>query len=191
MGHYTLATSLAEKVWMLEGTVMQAVLPDVISSTRERATALVARTARSLLLFAGTFSLLLAIAAPWLVPALYGQQFQPAVPLIVLLLPGVTLLSVGRVFSSYYSGQLGRPQVVSAVAIVTALASAGLYAVLVPSYGAFGAAIGSSLSYSLPLLIYIVLIPRDTSVPARELLVFGRPDVEACLRLLRRLRARI
>jgi O-antigen/teichoic acid export membrane protein len=177
VGHYTLATNLAEKVWMLEGSVMQAVLPDVISRNRADAVRLVSRTARMLLLFSAGLATSLAVVAPWVVPFLYGEAFRPAVLPLLLLLPGVTAITVARVFGGYYSGQAGRPLLVSTIAVVTAATSFVLYWFLIPHYGAAGAAIGSTGAYVLLLLIYLVKMPRDTGVAVRDLIVVRRADL--------------
>jgi O-antigen/teichoic acid export membrane protein len=192
VGQYTLATGLAEKLWILEGSAMQSVLPEMIASERRAAAALAARTARTLCFAGGACSVALAALSPWLVPFVYGDDFRPAVLPLILLLPGVTALSVARVFSGFYSGQLGRPLVPTVVAIVTACLSALLYALLIPAFGMTGAAVASSLSYAFPLLVYMRKVPSDTGLRIREFLVVNRSDAAllraSAIRLAGRLR---
>jgi hypothetical protein len=62
---------------------------------------------------------------------------------------------------------------------------------LIPSYGAAGAAAGSSIAYITPLLIYLVLFPRDTGIRLRDMLIVKRSDLKSYGDLLRRLRVRL
>jgi len=186
-GYYTLATNLAEKVWVLEGSVMQAVLPNLIRGKEDEAKGVAARTSRSLALLAGAGSLILGALTPWLIPLFYTDEFRPAIVPLLVLLPGIVALTVARVYSGYYSFQLGRPLVVSAVALVTASVSAVLYLLLVPRYGLIGAAAGTTISYVIPLAIYLVKVPRDTGLSVREMLFVTREDLRILVRTLARL----
>ena len=131
-------------------------------------------------------ALLLAAAAPWFVPFVYGEAFRPAVLPLVLLLPGIVALAVSRVISSYFSGQLGRPIITSLVSLATMAAGLVSYVTLIPPFGAAGAAAGSTLAYLVPMAIYFVLFPRATGLRAAEMILLNRDDRALYPRLLRR-----
>ena len=185
VGQYSLATSLAEKVWLLDSSVSQATLSRVIGSTPGEAARLVARTSRNVMFLAGGTCLALGLAAPWLVPFLFGEAFRSAVVPLWLLLPGVLFLGVSRPLSSYFSGQEGRPQITSAVSVATAVVGVGAYLTLVPPLGAIGAAIGSSIAYAVPLIVLAPLLVRSTGLTIREILVVNADDLRLYLRTLR------
>ncbi len=187
VGQYTLATSLGEKIWLLDSSVGRAVLPEVIASDERSAARLVARTSRNLLLVTGIPALLLAAAAPWLVPFVYGEAFSTAVLPLVLLLPGIVAIAMMRVISSYFSGQLGRPSITSFVSLATMTVGLASYLALIPPFGAAGAAAGSTLAYLVPFGIYVFLFPRTTGLRVSDMLLLNRDDRALYPRLLRRL----
>jgi O-antigen/teichoic acid export membrane protein len=184
VGEYSIATSLSEKVWLLDSSVSQATLSRVIGSSAEEAAQLVARTARNVVFLAGTSCLALALIAPWLIPFVFGAEFTAAIVPLWLLLPGVLFIAAARPISSYFSGQQGRPQVTSGVSILTAVVGVLAYLALVPTLGAVGAALGSSIAYCVPLVAYVPLFSRSTGLGARDVLIVNREDVRSYGRLL-------
>jgi len=185
VGHYTLATSLAEKVWVLDSSVAQATMHDVIGSSGDAAAHLVARTTRNILFFSGLGCIALAVVALWAVPLLFGDAFREAVMPLWLLLPGVLAIATARPMSTFFSGHLGRPLITSGVSIGTAVAAVAAYLALIPPYGASGAAAASSLAYLVPLLVYLPLFRRLTGISLRDQLLVTREDAAAYMRLAR------
>ena len=186
VGQYTLATHLGERIWLFDTSIDRAVLPEVIKGDEKSTAHLVARTARNLWLVTGVPALLLALAAPWLVPFVYGEPFRPAVLPLILLLPGIVALAVSRVISSYFSGQLGRPIITSMVSLATMITGIVAYLALIPGHGAAGAALGSTIAYIVPMAVYVVLFPRVTGLRARDILLLNSDDRSLYPRLIRR-----
>jgi O-antigen/teichoic acid export membrane protein len=191
VGQYSLATSLAEKVWILDSSVAQVTLHDVIRSSAREAGLLVAKTSRNVLFLAAGGCLALAVVAPWLVPALFGEEFAASIAPLWLLLPGVLAIAVARPISSYFYGQMGRPQITSAVSILTAVVGIAAYLILVPPFGAAGAALGSSIAYVVPVIAYVPLFRRATGLTARETFLINRADLAMYSRVLRALLGRL
>jgi O-antigen/teichoic acid export membrane protein len=191
VGQYSLATSLAEKVWILDSSVAQVTLHDVIGSPAREAGLIVAKTSRNVLFLAACGCLALAVVAAWLIPALFGAEFGAAVVPLWLLLPGVLAIAVARPISSYFYGQMGRPQVTSAVSILTAIVGIAAYLTLVPAHGAAGAALGSSIAYVVPVIAYVPLFRRATGLTARETFLINREDLAMYSRLVRALLGRL
>ncbi|HXV74862.1 MAG TPA: polysaccharide biosynthesis C-terminal domain-containing protein, partial [Candidatus Polarisedimenticolaceae bacterium] len=187
VGQYSIATNMAERIWMLEGAIVQSAAPEVIRRDHDRAAELTGRVARHLLVLSVLAAAALAAVSPWIVPLFFGEAFRPAIVPLLILLPGVVALSVARVFSGYYSGQLGRPSTVSLVAGVTALIALGLYVLVIPRWGLNGAAIASTAAYAVPLAIYLFIVPRATGIPVARLLVLSGGDVRELVARTRRL----
>lgn len=179
VGQYATATSLAERVWLLDTAVGQVTLGEVIRADPDASARLVAKTSRNVVFAGGLASIALALVSPWLVPILFGEDFAPAVVPLLLLLPGVLAIGASRPISAYFYGQLGRPQVTSAVSLITAAVGVVAYLILVPPFGAAGAALGSTIAYLVPIVIFLRIFCRPTGITARELLVVGGEDLAA------------
>jgi Na+-driven multidrug efflux pump len=59
---------------------------------------------------------------------------------------------------------------------------------LIPPYGAKGAAISSTISYSLAAIIYIGVFSRETRIPVKEMWRYRRSDFELVFSLLTRIK---
>jgi O-antigen/teichoic acid export membrane protein len=105
------------------------------------------------------------VAAPWMVPAVFGSGFRDAVPLVWLLAPGGAFLACGQVCADLLGGH-GRPLAVArAQAIAAAVMITGL-ATLLPAFGAPGAAITSSAAAAVALLHMVASLRRISQDPA-------------------------
>ena len=178
VGVYSVATNLAEKLWLLSNPVSSAVYSQITGAEREDAVRLTTLTARALLVLNGLAAVALLALSFLLVPIVYGAEFTAAVGYLALLLPGVVIYAVCQPYSQFFVGQLGEPEVSSRIAAVMMVLSAVLYVTLIPVMGAAGAALGSTVSYSTALIGYGWLMPRATGVTLREMLVPTRSDFE-------------
>lgn len=177
VGQYSLSVSLAERIWIVDSSIGQAVYPSIVGGGHDAAVELITRTCRLLTLMTGASALLLGASSPWLIPLLYGRAYEPAIAPLLLLLPGVVALALARVLAGYFSGQLGRPGIATKVSIAVMLVGLGLYSLLVPAYGSVGAAAGSSLAYVASLVMYLGLFSRFTGRSAIEPLLAGREEI--------------
>jgi len=176
VGVYSVATNLAEKLWLLSSPVASAVYSAITGAEREDAARLTTLTSRALLVLNGLAGIALFGLAFLLVPFIYGAEFTDAIWYLGILLPGVVIYAVCQPYSQFFVGQLGRPGVTSVLSAMMMVLSAVLYVVLIPIMGPAGAALGSTLSYSSALLGYLWLMPRVAGVTIRQMLVPTRED---------------
>lgn len=176
VGVYSIAVTLNERLWSLDGAVNQATTPHVISQNREESARIAALTSRSLLLVAGSLAIALAVVSPILVPVLYGKAFIGAVAPLLLLLPGTVLYSATRPFNSFVAGQVGKPGVVSAVGAISAIASIAVYLLLIPPLHAAGAALGSTVVYAGAFAASAIIYSRQSGVGLWDALHPRRSD---------------
>ncbi len=107
--------------------------------------------------------------APFVLPALYGAQFDAAVGLAQLLLVGLSVEGAAGVISAYLYG-IGRPGLNSIAMGAGVVLTVVLDLILVPRWGASGAAVASTAAYLVTtaslLVVFRVLTSR--SKPALE-----------------------
>lgn len=90
---------------------------------------------------------------------LYGPEFADAVGLAQLLVAGMVLSGAAGVASGYLYGR-GRPGLNSLVLGLGLVVTAALDVILIPMYGAMGAAIASTVSYLATDILLIALLWR-------------------------------
>lgn len=192
LGYYSMAVAIAEIVYLFPNAVSTFFFPHVAGAAREDSDRQVAMVSRVTLLLTGAVALALvpmaAIAIPFLLPG-----FEPALPALYILLPGVVAISVSQVVSGYVAG-LGRPGLTSAVSISSLVTNVILNLILIPRFGILGASAASLVSYTLSSIVYSVIASRLTGQRARDFWVPRREDVRfattTAVGLLRRILSR-
>ncbi len=176
VGVYSVATNLAEKLWLFSNPVSTAVYSQITGSVRHDSVRLTMLTSRALLILNCVAGVALLVLAIIFVPVIYGAQFAGAVFYLGILIPGVIVFAVSQPYGQFFTGQLGRPGVISGLAAVMMAISAVLYVALIPVMGATGAALGSTISYSTSMVGYSWLMPRAADVTLRAMLMPTRSD---------------
>lgn len=152
LGWYAVAVSVATVVSSLFGAVAVVVLPSVASDAPHRGY-LVGHAALLTGAAACVVGGVTALVAPDLLQLVFGAEFREAAPALRLLLPGAVAIGLVGV----YSGGLlanNRPELASIVQFPAAvLTIVGLVVLLPQGVGIEGAAILSSVSYLLTLVL--------------------------------------
>lgn len=125
-------------------------------------------------------TLVLGAVVPFVLPIIYGQQFKDSVIPCLLLLPGALAMSINYTVWQT-ANALGRPGISSMTQVLSLVATVVLLAVLLKPLGVPGAALATSLAYSLRLALSVYFLRR---VGVRGLMP-GRRDVGESLRMLR------
>jgi O-antigen/teichoic acid export membrane protein len=172
LGFYVLAVSIAERIWILPGAAANALLPHLTSSPA-RDPRVAATMARHVMLWTGAGCLALFLLAEVAVQALYTSAFAPAIAPLRWLLPGIFTLSIGKVLVQELLAR-EKPRYTVVASGISAVANLVGNLVLVPRLGITGAAIASSISYSLLSLLLIRYYLRESGVPWSALLVCRR-----------------
>jgi|ERR1700754_1872217 len=110
---------------------------------------------------------LAAVPVSFLLPLVYGAAFSNATMLLLILLPGVYLIGLESVLVQHFSA-LGLPRAIPVYWLVTLVVNLVLVLALVPQFGAYGAAIASTVSYALifALVTFYFLATTRRSVMA-------------------------
>ena len=95
---------------------------------------------------------------------------------MVILVPGIVMLTLSRVCEIYLKG-MGRPGVVSAIAVLSFAVNLGANLILIPRLGINGAALASTLSYSLGTCLVLFIFLRDSNFSLFEVVVPRWDDV--------------
>ncbi|GAA3024138.1 lipopolysaccharide biosynthesis protein [Streptosporangium longisporum] len=180
VGLYTVGTAFLTFSRVPADAVTQVVLPRQTVVDGAGARDVTVRVLRLNLALSALFSGALAAVSPVLVPLLYGAAFTGSVTPLLLLAPGMVALSLLRPVEQYLI-RLERPATMTVIAAGALTLDLALNAVLIPRWGAAGAALAASVSYTAMAVTEIAWFATRTSTPLRALL--PRPsDLKAALR---------
>ncbi len=147
VGVYSIAMQAAEALWLVPAAIATAITGPVVHDDEHDASRLVGRSALKGLGYTAAAAFVVGIAAPFLVPLLFGEEFDGAARPLALLLPGIVAYAPVTVLVVYLSLRHGRPKLSLAVSVVAMVVTAVLALLLIPRYGAEGAAGASALGY--------------------------------------------
>jgi len=152
-GVYAVASQFANLLTMLPGVIAMLLFPRVASSQDPRgefAIRVTRHVSFLMLIMCATVA-----AGSFLLPLIYGARFADARIQLLILLPGVCLIGIESVLVQHFTGT-GLPVAIPVFWLITLTVSVGLNLALVPVFGARGAAVTSTLSYSLIFLFVAV-----------------------------------
>ena len=120
------------------------------------------------------------------VPIIYGSDFEPTIRYGFVLIPGVLALGLTKVLSAVITGR-GHPIYNLYIGLVDVPVTLVVYLLLIPPFGAMGAAVGSSASYVLTTVLCVAFFKRVTGISVREAMIPTRAEVRALGAAARRL----
>ena len=86
----------------------------------------------------------------------FGADYAGSTAPFLWLIPGIVLGSMSRIISNYFSG-IGRPEINTYVAVFLTILNICLNIFLVPKYGVVGAAIATTVTYSMNMMVKTVI----------------------------------
>src|SRR5262249_57857102 len=116
------------------------------------------------------------VAAPYAFAPLLGEAFAGAGTPLRLLLPGIVVYAPVTTLVVYLSVRRGRPRLSLAVSVVGLVATLVAALVLIPRYGASGAAAASAVGYLAGAALACVFFVRLTREPAPAAAAAAHPS---------------
>jgi O-antigen/teichoic acid export membrane protein len=120
---------------------------------------------------------------------LYGPAYLPAVGPLLIVLPGILMLSLFNLLVRNFMSR-NKQRITIVAGIVGLVANTVLTIVLVPRLGINGAALASTASYTLTTSILLVAFRRDSGISLWEFVRVRQSDLEFYTKLLARYVAR-
>ena len=157
---YAVSLPIAEGLSLLPTTIALVLFPRVTSGAVDARAA--TRIAGTVFAATAVVATVVALAAPVVIPVIYGQPYTGATWVVWAMLPGLVLVGASRSLQAYLAAtDLLRP-VITATGVGAAV-NLTLLAALTPRYGAVGAAAADSAGY----LVFAAMIGRHARLGAR------------------------
>jgi O-antigen/teichoic acid export membrane protein len=175
LGWYSLAVRLSQLFWVLPILFASIILPVVAGNQEEYEQSRMHALIRGMNIMNIMAGILIVILAPYLLPWLFGREYQNSVVLLQLLTPGVILFCVATVLAAWFAGRkmlkvnFGGSLLCLFVILVLDL-------LLIPRLGARGAAIASTAGYGITGLYFVIIYCSIHKVPVSKLFIPGRSD---------------
>lgn len=176
VGIYTVAVRLAEMLWMVPHALSLVNFSYSASATNPRAQSLrTAKMMRLVLLGALVPGVLIFFLAPWIIPLVYGSEYERSGMVTQAIMPGVWSALVIKILNSDLAGR-GRPGIGLWIFTIGVVINVLLCAWWIPDHGAVGASWASSISYTIIGIILAVVYARVVKMRFLELVLLRKSD---------------
>ena len=179
-GVYGIASQFSFLLLMLPGVIATLLFPRVAATQDDRGEFAVLVTRHTTVVMLMTC--LGAIALAFLLPFIYGASFGDATIQLLILLPGIFLMGLESVLVQHFTGT-GLPAAIPWFWVVTVAFNIGLNLLVVPKFGARGAAVNSTLSYALIFLLVALYFRMKTGRGAAETFILRVHELRRLLKL--------
>ena len=169
VGIYSVAVTAAELLWLLSSSVTVSVYSRIGHPDTKIAASMTVQAVRINVLSTLLAAPFLLGLAWWALPWVMGPAYQASLLPLAALLPGVAAYAAASSLSAFYTNHLGRPQLSGAIAGMSLSISFCLGWVLVPMWGAVGAAVSSSLGYILAIMVAYGVFLKHAGLPVKAL----------------------
>ncbi len=177
-GVYAVASQFSFLLLMLPGVIATLLFPRVAASQDERGEFAVQVTRHTTLVM--LLMCLAAAAFSFVLPLIYGPGFRDATVQLLILLPGIFFIGLESVLVQHFTGT-GLPAIIPVFWIITLAFNIGLNFLIVPAYGARGAAITSTLSYALIFFLVAIYFSMKTGRGPAETFVLRTNELRNLL----------
>jgi len=178
VGIYSVSVGLGERFWIPSSAIGSVLFPKIaaLDGQEEPRKQLTPLMSRLVFWISAIIAILVWPFLDWMITTFYSPVFREAVLPLKLILPGTIFLNTTIILANDLNGR-GKPQVYlyrSAIALCINIVS---NIILIPRFGAAGAALSSTISYTILAVLIIHAYVRITRIHWQELLFLNRSDL--------------
>ena len=187
-GIYSKGVSVTEYLWQIPMLLSTVVFARSAVSKDDKAFSIrVAQLLRLSFLTIGIAALILFLLSKFIIVLMYGEAFSGSIMVLNTLLPGVLLLTIFKIINMDLSGK-GKPWVSLKAMIPALFINVVLNIIFIPNHGAAGAALASTISYSLAAILFIFFYSKETKIPVIDIISYKASDFQPIVQLLNKLK---
>jgi O-antigen/teichoic acid export membrane protein len=185
VGLYAVAVNLTNLLLRVPDALGTVLFPRLAGASEDRAHAATAEVSRLTLGLVGVGAVAFALGGPLAIPLLFGERFAGAVAPMLVLLPGIVMMSLYLILSRNFTSRNRQQTNIVAAALALGI-NVGTNLWLIPHWGIVGAALSSCLSYGAAAVVLLVAFIRESGVSLLAVLCLRPGEVREMLRQMRR-----
>lgn len=178
VGFYSISIGLSEKIWLISDAVGTVLFPKVSSETDiKKLKEFTPLVFRSTLIIAILIASILFASAHWLIILLYSNAYLQSIHPFQILLIGVVGISGRKILENDLKGR-GKPMLNTYVVGISVVLSTILNILWIPKFGILGAAWATSISYTMVLLITLIIYSKVSSNRLIDIILIKKSDLK-------------
>jgi len=176
LGLYAVAVGVAQLLFHIPEPFARVMQPFLFGQVKDEVLARYKAVARLNFTTVLVLSAILGAMAAWVIPFLYGEVFRNSVSALQLLLPGILFSSASKLLAQLVI-QGGVQKFNLLGTSVGAIITICLDWLLIPHWGIEGAALASTISYFVILLVIVLVIRYRLRIPVHDLFLLRSSDL--------------
>lgn len=176
VGYYSISVAIAEVLWFFPAAVGTAIFARTPGLSPQEITRSTPRICRNTFFVAILAAAILFVFGKFIILLFFGPNFSAALKPLWILLPGITALSLPKVLANELAGR-GKPYIGTIAAVISLAVNIPLNIILIPEIGIEGAALASSISYSVAALVVVIAFVKISKVNWVDIIVLKREDL--------------
>ncbi len=176
-GVYVIAVNIAEGLWIISKSINMVILPRLseLNKDEKKRQHLTPLIARWVLFISAVGAIIMAFLAPPFIQLVYGIDYSDAIDALLWLLPGILIGSMARVLANDIAAR-GRPELNLYISILVVFTNVIANIILIPKFGIKGAAIATTLAYTLDAIAKIWMYSYISKNPWWKPIMFNSED---------------
>lgn len=188
LGIYSKGAGFSQFLWQIPAILSTIVFArSAVSRNDNQFSLKVSQLLRLSFILVGLLAIVLIFVSPFLIVGMYGREFYESIRVLQILLPGVVILTIYKVMNMDLAGK-GKPWISMKAMIPALIINVVMNLFLIPKYGATGAAISSTLSYSVAGLLFLYFYSKETKISIRVIIKYNKTDFDPIINIIKKFR---
>lgn len=174
IGIYSIGVMLAERVWLIPDAMKEVMISKVTKGKNVNEVSFVIRVCNSACLI--VMLCLIIIGKPF-INIIFGQQYQGAYQITMILMIGVFFMIYYKMIASY-NIVIGK-QIINFVFLgISVVGNIVSNAILIPIYGIYGAGAASVISYGICSMLFLLQFQKMTGIAFKDMFFVKAADIK-------------
>lgn len=177
VGFYSIASGLAEKIWLIPQSAGIVLFPRVSSETnKDRLKNFTPLVCRNVLFITFIVAILFFILSDWVIPLLYSETFLESIVPFKILLIGTVAISGSVSMANDISGR-GKPMINVYLSLIVVIINIILSIILLPIFGILGAAWATTSSYIVNFILKTIVYSKISGNKITDVIFIKKSDL--------------
>lgn len=185
VGQYGASVSLAEQVWVFASAISSVMFPYVSSIESDDEKSRVTAITFKIVMVVTFFATIILFFASNLIGLIYGSDYYGSILPLKVLLIGIFSLSLGKILANYIAAR-GKPELNAVSNLIGLVVNVTFNIIFIPKFGIVGAAIATSISYTLTSIIFLISFLKLTKLSLKDLFIFNKEEINIFISFIRK-----
>jgi O-antigen/teichoic acid export membrane protein len=163
VGVYLISTQISERFWLVSNSISTVLFPTLSHSNKIESRNITKIVFSISLILTSLIVLLSLIPLFYLIPILFGEEFKDSYYLLLFLFPGIISIACSRVISNYIAS-IGKPELNFYNSLIVLILNIIFNVIFINLFGLVGAALATSLTYMINLILRLITFKRFTGI---------------------------